>query len=608
MLTDNAGRVAARIARREPLAYFICWTTWVIFHVVPLLGGLLLREVLDRVPTESDDTVWLVLAALAGLELGRWALFLFNVVQWHGMWVFWLTLPRVNMLKSLVGAPGPVAGRLPGSSGEAVSRFRDDTQNVGMVLDVWVDISGTVVGALLAIGLMAEVDARITLVVALPVLVALAICRWLAHRLRAWRRRERETTAAVTGFIGDSFGAIGTVKLAGAGPAVARHFEELGDERAEAARVDQVATQVLQTLSSGVGDLGTGLVLVLLVPALARGDASIGDVGLYATAVVTLAQLPRWAARYSATRRQADVSVERLVELLPAAPARAGAAADTGVRSTHGLTRPAATVLRHGPGPFAPTRATADRTDRLTRLEVRGLTVLHDPPTADGRSAHDRARARRHDGGRRRRRVDGLVGVDLVVERGRMTVVTGVVGSGKSTLLRAVLGLVGRTAGEVRWNGEPLDDPGGVLVPPRAAYVAQAPRLFSEPLADAILLGADPAGLDEAVRLACLDEDVERMPHGLATVVGARGVRLSGGQVQRTAAARAIVRRPELLVVDDLSSALDVETEARMWEQLLDDETSRDTALLIVSHRPAVLERADRTLVLDGGHVVSWTG
>ena len=100
------------------------------------------------------------------------------------------------------------------------------------------------------------------------------------------------------------------------------------------------------------------------------------------------------------------------------------------------------------------------------------------------------------------------------------------------------------------------------------------------------------------MRLACLDDDVAWMPEGLATVVGAKGVRLSGGQIQRTAAARAFVRRPELLVVDDISSALDVDTEARMWAQLLD--TGATSTVLVVSHRPAVLERADQVVELAG--------
>ncbi|HEX2578123.1 MAG TPA: ABC transporter ATP-binding protein, partial [Aquihabitans sp.] len=140
-----------------------------------------------------------------------------------------------------------------------------------------------------------------------------------------------------------------------------------------------------------------------------------------------------------------------------------------------------------------------------------------------------------------------------------------------------------------------------VLVPPRVAYVPQVPRLFSETLADTVLLGIDPAGLDDAFALACLDDDLREMPHGAATMVGPKGVRLSGGQVQRAAAARALVRQPELLVIDDLSSALDVTTESRLWDGLFaaDDEL----AVLAVSHRPRVLERADVVLHLEDGRL-----
>ena len=82
----------------------------------------------------------LALALLAGLQVGRWLLLLPAIVQWHGAYVFWQTLPRVNVLRSLTGDPGPVTGRLPGSPGEAVSRFRDDTRDIANVLDVWLDL------------------------------------------------------------------------------------------------------------------------------------------------------------------------------------------------------------------------------------------------------------------------------------------------------------------------------------------------------------------------------------------------------------------------------------------------------------------------------------
>jgi ATP-binding cassette subfamily B protein len=153
-----------------------------------------------------------------------------------------------------------------------------------------------------------------------------------------------------------------------------------------------------------------------------------------------------------------------------------------------------------------------------------------------------------------------------------------------------------------------IEDPGTFLVPGRAAYAGQVPRLFSETLRENLLLGwpADGDRLAAALELAVMEQDLAEMSDGLDTVVGPRGVRLSGGQVQRATAARALVRAPELLVVDDLSSALDVETEQLLWERIAG--AARDgrgpATLLVVSHRRAALARADQVVVLDRGRVV----
>ena len=182
-----------------------------------------------------------------------------------------------------------------------------------------------------------------------------------------------------------------------------------------------------------------------------------------------------------------------------------------------------------------------------------------------------------------------------------MTAITGRIGSGKSTLLRVLLGLLPAQSGEVRWNGVVVDRPAEFFVPPHAAYVSQVPQLFSYSVRENVLLG-HPGGDTEvtaALSAASIGDEVAGFHDGLDTVVGPRGVRLSGGQVQRTAAARAFLRRPELLILDDLSSALDVETEARLWRQLLDSGST--TTLVVVSHRAAVLERADQVVELYGG-------
>lgn len=226
-----------------------------------------------------------------------------------------------------------------------------------------------------------------------------------------------------------------------------------------------------------------------------------------------------------------------------------------------------------------PAQGQAREVEPLETLLVRGLAYLH------------------QGGG-------GISDVDLSLRAGTLTIVTGRVGSGKTTLLRALLGLLPAQAGEIHWNGRMVTDPAAFFRPPHSAYVPQVPRLFSQPLVDNILMGclASGADVDEAIRQAVLEDDVAELSNGLATVVGPRGVRLSGGQMQRTAAARAFIRRPQLLVVDDLSSALDVETERLLWDRLLE---RRDLTCLAVSHRRAALARADLVIVLEDGELAA---
>ncbi|NNF70210.1 MAG: ABC transporter ATP-binding protein, partial [Acidimicrobiia bacterium] len=197
---------------------------------------------------------------------------------------------------------------------------------------------------------------------------------------------------------------------------------------------------------------------------------------------------------------------------------------------------------------------------------------------------------------------NGIHGIDLELRRGSFTVVTGKIGSGKTTLLRAVLGLV-PASGEITWNGERVDDPATFFVPPRAAYTPQVPKLLSMSLRDNLRLGSDKTDAEvmDAIAAAVMEPDMEHMPSGLDTEVGPLGVRLSGGQIQRTAAARMMLRHPDLMVFDDLSSALDVTTEQQLWERLFAEDP--DVTSLVVSHRRAAMRRADQIVVMRDGHV-----
>jgi len=190
----------------------------------------------------------------------------------------------------------------------------------------------------------------------------------------------------------------------------------------------------------------------------------------------------------------------------------------------------------------------------------------------------------------------------LRLERGSFTVITGRIGCGKTTLLRVLLGLLPKHAGEIRWNGEIIEDPATFFVPPHSAYTAQVPLLFSGSLRDNILMGLpqEKVDLQAALRLAVMEQDVAELENGLDTVIGAKGVKISGGQRQRTAAVRMFVRDPELLVFDDLSSALDMETERLLWERVF---ARSGATCLVVSHRRPALRRADHIIVLKGGKI-----
>jgi ATP-binding cassette, subfamily B, bacterial len=155
----------------------------------------------------------------------------------------------------------------------------------------------------------------------------------------------------------------------------------------------------------------------------------------------------------------------------------------------------------------------------------------------------------------------------------------------------------------VLWNG--VSASAQDLIPPRVAYTSQVPVLFSGTLRDNILLGLpnDPKKLEQAVKNAVLEQDLLGFEDGFETKIGSKGVKLSGGQVSRTAAARMFVREPELLVFDDLSSALDVNTESQLWDRVF--EHSSETTCLVVSHRKPALKRADKIIVLENGCITA---
>ncbi|GAA2849529.1 multidrug ABC transporter ATP-binding protein [Actinoplanes cyaneus] len=195
--------------------------------------------------------------------------------------------------------------------------------------------------------------------------------------------------------------------------------------------------------------------------------------------------------------------------------------------------------------------------------------------------------------------------LDLVLEPGTITVVVGAVGSGKTTLLDLAGGQTHADSGVVLLDGTDVRALRRDAVPARVATVSQSPFLFAESIRDNLALGGSFSDeqLWRALRLAAADEIVRGLPDGLGTVVGERGATLSGGQRQRVCLARALLREPRLLVLDDVTSALDARVEQQVLAAIRDLGPERPT-ILISTGRPAALSIADHVVVLRGGRIV----
>lgn len=450
------------------------------------------------------------------------------------------------------------------SQGESISYIRDDPQYIVTMLTGIGNFIALLLYSLTALVILLRTNVLITLLVFLPLVVVLALTRQAHKSLQRYRQLSREATTEVTGVIGEIFSSVQAIQVAGAEPHVIGHFQVLSTKRRQAMLLDQLFSTMLQTVTSNVSDIGTGLTLVLIALLVNNGTLGPGDIFIFTYYLALVTSFFNETSSLLASYAQAKVSFTRLESLLPEAE-----------RDT--LVTPQPLSLQGDLPEIPPIKKQAMP---LECLEVHNLSY-------------------RYPGGER-----GIERINLSLRRGTLTVITGRIGAGKTTLLRTLLGLLPRAEGELYWNGELIAEPARFFIPPQSAYTPQVPRLFSDPLRENILLGwhEQPGrkALDKAIATAVLEPDIAALEQGLETLVGTRGIKLSGGQIQRTAAARMLVREAELLVFDDLSSALDVATEQLLWERLF---SGGKRTCLVVSHRSALLELANQVIVLKDGRV-----
>lgn len=553
-----------RLVRFRPWLYLCNLLLWTAIHVSPIIPGLLTQQIFNDFTRRPivGSSVWDLIAWLVGFTVARMAVIavggLVAIVNNFSI----NALLRRNLLEHILRRPG--ARAIPGTTGEAITRFREDVEQLGTAVDNTLDLIGSAVFAVIAVAILARVNVEMTVFVFLPLTVVIAAAQIATSRLHRYREAGREATGRVTSAIGEMFDSVQAIQVAVAEERVLANLRILSDARKRLMVRDALLTQALDSVFANTVSLGTGLILLLAAGSMRTGSFSVGDFALFVFYLGFVTDFTMRIGRMMTMYKQSGVAVSRLRELLFGDDPRA-------LAERRPMNLPEPLLTPHG--------GQGRSREKLQLLEVSGLTFRH---PSSGK---------------------GIFDIELTIASGELVVVTGRIGSGKTTLLRVLLGLLPKESGKVLWNGRQVSNPASFFVPPRSAYTPQIPTLFSDTMRENTLLGipASQTELEGAVRLAVLEDDVASLEHGMDTRIGPRGVKLSGGQIQRTAAARMFVREAEIYVFDDLSSALDVETERMMWQRVFAREMQ--SACLVVSHRQAVLERADRIVVLRDGRV-----
>jgi ATP-binding cassette subfamily B protein len=541
--------------------------------VIGAIPPLLVKRLIDHsIPNRDLHSVDLLAAGMVGLALLTTAISLLN--RWFGSRIgegiiYDLRTALYDHVQRM-----PIAFFTRTQTGSLMSRLTNDVldaQNaVGTVASVLSDLF--TLGSTLAFMFFLSWPITLLALVVLPPFVALD--RLMSHRITRLSRRRMELNASMSTTMNERFNVAGAllVKLFGRPDAEEREFAgRAGAVRDTGIRL-ALQSRVLFAALSLVGAVGTAAVYWLGGRAALHGTLKIGTVVALAAYVTRLYGPLTDLASTRVDVLTALVSFDRVFEVLDAP------------RSIDD--KPGAVPL---PQPVQGRIEAADVWFQYPASTTVSIASLE----ADGSTLSAEASA------------PVLQGVSFVAEPGTMTALVGPSGAGKTTLSALLSRLYDVTSGVITFDGHDLRDVTLASLSQAIGVVTQDAHLFHDSIA-ANLRYARPEATDEelveACRAARIHDVIAALPDGYETIAGERGYRFSGGEKQRLAIARVLLKDPAVVILDEATAHLDSETELLIQQALADALSGRTS--VVIAHRLSTIQAADQILVLDKGRIV----
>lgn len=543
----------------RPWYYLLNCFLWITIHMFPLIPGLITKrffEVLEKSGGLNSEILSLM-ALILVVALTRSIIIAMGGRVDANHRFSMSGLLRRNLLECIINNP-LIENKT--SLGESMNCFRDDIEEIETVISFTLDIIGDGLFALGALIILLTINVKVTLFIFAPLVIVILLSQKAMKYISKYRTTAREATGDVSGAIGEIFTGIQAIKISGSEKYIINNLNNLNEKRMKYMVRDKIFVNIMDAIYENAVTIGTGFILLLTGKYMLEGSFSVGDFSLFLYYLPFVADFAGFLGEIFARYQQGGIAFKRMFKLL-----------DENMEKE---------LLAHNSlylkGELIEEKCKQEDIE-FKSLEVKELTYKYNETS-------------------------GIENINLRVNKGDFVVVTGRIGAGKTTLIKSILGMLPVDSGKIYLNNEEVKNNSEKLTPPIVAYTSQNPNLFSDTIKNNVLLGLKDEGekLEQAIYSAVLDRDIKNFKDGIDTLIGSKGVKLSGGQRQRVAVARMFARKADLYVFDDISSALDIETEIKLWDRMFE---RKNITALVVSNRHVALKNADKILVMKDGKI-----